>query len=85
MPRLDCLAGSPVEDLRGFVEDLAFEGETVDDFEEAFDAAGVHPDDCRELADLAKFPTTTKADSGKPLARTSSTLSPNGITSSAGD
>ncbi len=23
---------------------------------------GVHPDDCRELADLAKFPTTTKAD-----------------------
>jgi phenylacetate-CoA ligase len=27
-----------------------------------FDAAGVHPDDCRELADLAKFPTTTKDD-----------------------
>ncbi|MBR7826354.1 phenylacetate--CoA ligase [Actinospica sp. MGRD01-02] len=27
-----------------------------------FDAAGVHPDDCRELADLAKFPTTTKQD-----------------------
>jgi phenylacetate-CoA ligase len=27
-----------------------------------FDAAGVHPDDCRELADLAKFPFTTKAD-----------------------
>jgi phenylacetate-CoA ligase len=27
-----------------------------------FDAAEVHPDDCRELADLAKFPTTTKAD-----------------------
>jgi phenylacetate-CoA ligase len=27
-----------------------------------FDAAGVHPDDCRELADLAKFPYTTKAD-----------------------
>ena len=22
----------------------------------------MHPDDCRELADLAKFPTTTKAD-----------------------
>ncbi|GAY11212.1 phenylacetate--CoA ligase PaaK [Pseudonocardia sp. N23] len=31
-------------------------------YKEAFDAAGVHPDDCRELADLAKFPTTTKAD-----------------------
>jgi phenylacetate-CoA ligase len=28
----------------------------------AFDAAGVHPDDCHELADLAKFPFTTKAD-----------------------
>ncbi|HEX6341506.1 phenylacetate--CoA ligase PaaK [Umezawaea sp.] len=28
----------------------------------AFDAAGVHPDDCRELADLAKFPATTKHD-----------------------
>lgn len=27
-----------------------------------FDAAGVHPDDCRGLADLAKFPFTTKAD-----------------------
>jgi phenylacetate-CoA ligase len=27
-----------------------------------FDAAGVHPDDCRELADLAKFPATTKHD-----------------------
>ncbi|PWW24032.1 phenylacetate-CoA ligase [Geodermatophilus normandii] len=28
----------------------------------AFDAAGVHPDDCRELGDLARFPTTSKAD-----------------------
>ena len=28
----------------------------------AFDEAGVHPDDCRELADLAKFPFTTKDD-----------------------
>ena len=27
-----------------------------------FDAAGVHPDDCRRLADLAKFPFTTKKD-----------------------
>lgn len=27
-----------------------------------FDAAGVHPDDCRSLADLAKFPFTTKKD-----------------------
>ena len=28
----------------------------------AFDAAGVHPDDLRELSDLARFPLTTKAD-----------------------
>jgi phenylacetate-CoA ligase len=28
----------------------------------AFDDAGVHPDDVRELADLARFPTTSKAD-----------------------
>jgi phenylacetate-CoA ligase len=27
-----------------------------------FDAAGVHPDDCQQLADLAKFPFTTKKD-----------------------
>ena len=31
-------------------------------YRRAFDAAGVHPDDCRDLADLAKFPTTSKAD-----------------------
>ncbi|GAA2710571.1 MULTISPECIES: phenylacetate--CoA ligase PaaK [Streptomyces] len=28
----------------------------------AFDAAGVRPEDCRTLADLARFPFTTKAD-----------------------
>ena len=27
-----------------------------------FDAAGVHPDDCRSLADLPKFPLTSKGD-----------------------
>ncbi|MBN9531199.1 MAG: phenylacetate--CoA ligase [Alphaproteobacteria bacterium] len=27
-----------------------------------FDAAGVHPDDCRRLEDLQRFPFTTKAD-----------------------
>lgn len=27
-----------------------------------FDAAGVHPDDCQSLSDLAKFPFTTKKD-----------------------
>jgi phenylacetate-CoA ligase len=36
--------------------------ENVPHYRAAFDAAGVHPDDCRELADLAKFPFTAKAD-----------------------
>jgi phenylacetate-CoA ligase len=27
-----------------------------------FDAAGVHPDDCKSLSDIAKFPFTTKSD-----------------------
>ena len=36
--------------------------ENVPHYRAAFDAAGVHPDDCTELADLAKFPTTSKAD-----------------------
>jgi phenylacetate-CoA ligase len=27
-----------------------------------FDEAGVHPDDCKQLSDLAKFPFTTKKD-----------------------
>ena len=34
----------------------------VPHYRRAFDEAGVHPDDCRELADLARFPTTSKAD-----------------------
>ena len=34
----------------------------VPHYRAAFDAAGVHPDDCRSLADLARFPFTTKAD-----------------------
>lgn len=36
--------------------------ENVDFHRRAFDAAGVRPDDCRSLADLARFPFTTKAD-----------------------
>jgi phenylacetate-CoA ligase len=36
--------------------------DNVGHYRAAFDAANVHPDDCRELADLARFPFTTKAD-----------------------
>ena len=38
----------------------AYEG--VPHYRQAFEAAGVHPDDLHELADLARFPFTTKAD-----------------------
>jgi phenylacetate-CoA ligase len=36
--------------------------QNVPHYRVAFDAAGVHPDDCRELSDLAKFPFTTKTE-----------------------
>ncbi|APE19780.1 MULTISPECIES: phenylacetate--CoA ligase PaaK [Streptomyces] len=36
--------------------------ENVDFYRHSFDAAGVRPDDCRTLADLARFPFTAKAD-----------------------
>ena len=36
--------------------------ENVPHYRASFDSAGVHPDDCRELADLARFPLTTKQD-----------------------
>ena len=36
--------------------------EHVAHYRSAFDAAGVHPGDLRELADLARFPFTSKAD-----------------------
>jgi phenylacetate-CoA ligase len=36
--------------------------DNVAPYRTAFEAAGVHPDDCKELADLARFPFTTKAD-----------------------
>ncbi|WP_375497416.1 phenylacetate--CoA ligase PaaK [uncultured Jatrophihabitans sp.] len=36
--------------------------DNVDHYRRAFDAAGVHPDDCTDLGDLANFPFTAKAD-----------------------
>ena len=36
--------------------------DNVPHYKAAFDAAGVHPSDCKSLADLAKFPFTTKKD-----------------------
>jgi len=34
----------------------------VPHYRQAFDAAGVHPDDLKQLSDIAKFPFTTKKD-----------------------
>ncbi len=36
--------------------------DNVAHYRQRFDAAGVHPDDLRELSDLKRFPFTTKAD-----------------------
>ncbi|MFL6163231.1 MAG: phenylacetate--CoA ligase PaaK [Jatrophihabitantaceae bacterium] len=36
--------------------------QNVPHYRAAFDAAGVHPEELRELADLARFPFTSKAD-----------------------
>ncbi|OEJ37573.1 phenylacetate--CoA ligase [Streptomyces agglomeratus] len=36
--------------------------ENVPFYRQSFDRAGLHPDDCRSLADLARFPFTVKAD-----------------------
>ena len=41
---------------------LAHAYENVSHYRTSFDEAGVHPEDCRALADLAKFPFTVKAD-----------------------
>lgn len=36
--------------------------ENVPHYRRAFDAAGVHPEDLKQLSDLARFPTTSKTD-----------------------
>jgi phenylacetate-CoA ligase len=36
--------------------------DNVPHYRAAFDAAQIHPDDCKSLSDLARFPLTTKAD-----------------------
>jgi len=41
---------------------LAHAYKNVPHYKAAFDAAGVHPDDCKSLSDLAKFPFTVKQD-----------------------
>ena len=56
---LDELRSLQTERLRATIQHTYA---NVAHYREAWDAAGVHPDDVRELADLAKLPFTTKAD-----------------------
>jgi phenylacetate-CoA ligase len=55
----DELAALQLERLRW---SLRHAYDNVPHYRQAFDAAGVHPDDCRDLADLARFPFTAKDD-----------------------
>ncbi|MFG2427636.1 phenylacetate--CoA ligase PaaK [Streptomyces sp. NPDC048590] len=55
----DELEALQLERLRGT---LRHAYENVGFYHSAFDKAGVHPDDCRALADLSRFPFTVKAD-----------------------
>ena len=55
----DEIAALQLERMRA---SLAHAYGNVPHYRSAFDAAGVHPDDLRDLADLSRFPFTTKAD-----------------------
>jgi phenylacetate-CoA ligase len=48
--------------LQRLRQTLARAYEHVPHYRRAFEARGVHPSDCRSLADLSKFPFTAKAD-----------------------
>jgi len=48
--------------LERLQQTLAHAYEHVPHYRRAFEARGVHPSDCKTLADLARFPFTTKAD-----------------------
>ena len=67
MDQLEPIEKASVDELRALQRDrlrrsLKHAYEKVPHYRKAFDAAGVHPGDLKELADLAKFPFTTKAD-----------------------
>ena len=64
---LDQIETASVDELRSLQLErlqwsLRHAYDNVAHYRAAFDDAGVHPDDCRELADLARFPFTTKQD-----------------------
>nr|WSY57154.1 phenylacetate--CoA ligase [Streptomyces sp. NBC_00886] len=55
----DALRALQLERLRS---SLHHAYENVPFYRQSFDSAGVRPDDCRALSDLARFPFTTKVD-----------------------
>ncbi|MEQ8896432.1 MAG: phenylacetate--CoA ligase PaaK [Roseovarius sp.] len=64
---LDPIEVASIDEIRSLQLDrlkwsLRHAYENVPMYRERFDAAGVHPDDLKSLADLAKFPFTNKAD-----------------------
>jgi phenylacetate-CoA ligase len=64
---LEAIEKASVDELRALQLErlkwsLAHAYDNVRHYRAKFDAAGVHPSDLRTLADLAKFPFTTKAD-----------------------
>jgi len=64
---LEPIENAPLDELKALQLErlrwsLAHAYENIARYRQKFDAAGVKPADCRSLADLAKFPFTTKAD-----------------------
>jgi phenylacetate-CoA ligase len=64
---LEPIERASIDELRSLQEQrlkemLRYAYENVAHYKKSFDQAGVHPDDFRQLSDLAKFPFTTKAD-----------------------
>ena len=67
MDELDPIETASLDELRSLQTErlratLQHTYANVRHYREAWDAAGVHPDDVRELSDLAKLPFTTKHD-----------------------
>ncbi len=67
MDQLEPIEKASVDELRALQRErlrwtLKHAYDRVPHYRKAFEAAGVHPADLRELADLARFPFTTKAE-----------------------
>ena len=77
---LDAIERASVDELRALQLQrlqwsLRHAYENVPHYRAAFDAAGVHPDDCRDLADLAKFPPPARPTCG-PTTRSACSRCP---------